>query len=64
MCQNTPVSVYRAWIKIYYVLCSKTNSICGNVLKSSASSRQAARSTHICETRLWAVLLDFALYQC
>ena len=44
--------VYGAGIKTYHVLCSKTYSISGNVLYSTASSRQAARSTHVCETRL------------
>ena len=52
MSQNTTMWVYGAWIKTYFVLCSKTYSSFGNVLQCSASSRQAAKSTRICETGL------------
>ena len=52
MCQNITMWVYGAWIKTYYVLSSKTYSTFGNVLKSTASLRQAARSNRIYETRL------------
>ena len=47
-----------ARIKMYYVLCSKTYVTFRNVLKSTASSRQAARSARICETRLFCVMLQ------
>ena len=57
MCQNTTMWVYGAWIKTYYVLCSKTYSSFGNVLKSSASSRQAARGARICETGLLSLYM-------
>ena len=50
MCQNTTMRVYGAWIKTYYVLCSKTYSGFGNVSQSSSSLRQAAGSARICET--------------
>ena len=50
MCQNTTMSVYGAWIKTYYVLCSKTYSGFGNVSQSSSTLRQAARSARIYET--------------
>ena len=52
MCQNTTMRVYGAWIKTYHVLCPKTYSSFGNVSKSTASSRQAARGACICETGL------------
>ena len=52
MCQNTTMWVYGAWIKTYYVLCSKAYNTFSNVLESVTSSQQAARSARICETRL------------
>ena len=42
---------YGAWIKIYYILCSKTYSTSGNLFQSPDNSRQAARRTRICDTR-------------
>ena len=52
MCQMTTIRIYEAWINIHYVLWSKTYSTSSNVLWSTASSWQAARSARICETRL------------
>ena len=57
MCHNTTLRVYGVWFKIYFVLCSKTYSTSHNVLQSTASSRHAARSARICETRLFLWML-------
>ena len=40
ICQNTTMWVYGAWIRMYYVLCSKTYSTSRNLFKLIASSRQ------------------------
>ena len=50
ICQNA--TVYGAWIKIFYVLCSKTYSTFGGLFWSTTGSRRAARGARICETRL------------
>ena len=50
--------MYAAWIKIYYVLCSKTYSTFRNLLYSPSSLRQAATSSHICETRLFLTFVE------
>ena len=49
---NTTMRVYGAWIKTYYILCSKRYSSFGNIIWSRASSRHTARGTSICETGL------------
>ena len=41
-----------AWIRIYYILCSKTHSIFGGLFWTPIGSRRAARGAPICETRL------------
>ena len=64
MYQNITMRIYGAWMKTYYVLCPKTYRSFGKVSQSTASSRQAARGTSICETGLlwyesmWAILED------
>ena len=42
-----------AWIKIYYVLCSKTYSTFGGLFWFPGGSQRVARGTGICETRLF-----------
>ena len=49
LCQNATVRVCGAWIKIYYVLYSKTYNTRGGLFWTPAGSRRVAR---ICETRL------------
>ena len=50
--QNATVRVYGAWIRTYYVLCSKTFGTFGGLLWCPDDSRQAARNARICEARL------------
>ena len=50
--QNTTIRVLGAWIKISYVLCSKTYGTFGCLFWSPGGSRQAAGSTRICGTGL------------
>ena len=58
ICQNLRMQLCGAQNKIYYFLCSKTYSTIRNLSWSPASSWQAARSAHICETNLlWIVSL-------
>ena len=52
MCENITMLIYAAWIKVYYVLCSKADNTSGNLLQSPASLQQAARIAHNCETCL------------
>ena len=61
ICQNTTMRMYGAWIKTYYVWCSKTYSTSGKVFKSTAGSRQAARSARISETRLLLISIQVCL---
>ena len=44
------VWAYGAWIRIYYILCSKTYGAFGGLFWSPAGSQQAARNARICET--------------
>ena len=50
ICRNTTMRVYGAWVRIYYVLCSKTYGIFRDLSWSPAGSRQAARGARICQT--------------
>ena len=52
ICQNATVRVCGAWIRIYYVLCSKIYSTFGGLFWIPAGSRRADRSASICESRL------------
>ena len=52
ICQNATVQVCRAWIRIYYVLCSKTYSTFGGLFWNPAGLQWAPRGTSICETHL------------
>ena len=54
ICQNVTVRVCGAWIKIYYILCSKTYNTFSGLFWSPIGSRRAARGTRICETHLLA----------
>ena len=51
--QITTMWVYGAWIKIYYIICSKTYGIFSCLFWSSTGLQQAIRSTRICETQLF-----------
>ena len=57
ICQNATVWVCGAWIRIYYVLCSKTYSPFDSLFWTHTGSRGAARGTHNCEIRLLALSL-------
>ena len=48
--ENTTMQVYGAWIRIYYVLCSKTYSTCGNLFyrKTSSISRTKSQNLNVC----------------
>ena len=59
MCQNTTMRVNGAWLKTCYALCSKTLSTFGNMLQCTVSSREATRSTCICETCLFSTQFMF-----
>ena len=48
--KNATVQVCGAWIRIYYILCSKTYSTLGGLFWTPAGSRQAARGARICES--------------
>ena len=50
--QNATVRVCGAWIRIYYVLCSKTYGSFGGLFWIPAGSRRATRGPHISETQL------------
>ena len=53
ICQSTTMGVYGAWIRTYFVLCSRTCGTFGGLIWFPTGSRQAARSARICETDLF-----------
>ena len=52
ICQSATVRVCGAWIRIYYVLCSKSYSIFGGLFWILSGLAQAVRVAHIRETDL------------
>ena len=60
ICQNATVQVCGAWIRIYYVLCSKTYSTLGGLFWIPAVSQQAIRGACICESGLLSKQVVFS----
>ena len=58
VCQNTTVWVYGAWIKKYYILCSKINRTLWGLFLFPTGSWWAGRGTRICKTRLFILSFD------
>ena len=56
VCQNATVLVCGAWVRINYVLCSKTYNIFAGLFWIPAGSWRADLGAHICESRFYIVL--------
>ena len=63
VCQNATVRMCGAWIRMYYVLCSKTYSKLGGLFWTPAGSQPVARGARICESRLLFVFVFQILWQ-